>query len=524
MSGWDTIDTSAAAGDWDAPMKGAESMADLEAEWAKEDIKKKKLNAKRAKERDPDYQIDPRDPKKEAALFGNLDPVDLAARMESLSKVTVSVTGADVPKQLESFDADHIYWLIRENLKLCHYNSPTPVQRACIPIVAAGRDIMASAQTGSGKTAAFVIPIINVILQGGPCDVAPVIENDRLITVYPLVLVLEPTRELAVQVNEETKKFSYRSWVRTRCVYGGIPIDNQVEQLKGRGVDLLIATPGRLQDLINRKFISLSKVRCLVLDEADRMLDMGFGPAVHKLMSTDMPRSDQGRQTLLFSATFPDKIEQLSKTFLKNPLRVKVGRVGSVASTISQTFINVSGGAKESTFLEILPTCLPGRVLVFTDSKAAANRLEDLVRERMKVNAGAIHGDKDQISREQALYDFKAGKISVLCATSVAARGLDIDNVTHVVNYDIPKDEDEYVHRIGRTGRAGKIGASTSLYSPARDQITVARLIKKNTISWDALKTLSQQQRATLRRLAEGPESELVQAGGFRRGNGGGNW
>ncbi|KAJ3147560.1 DEAD-box ATP-dependent RNA helicase [Geranomyces michiganensis] len=520
MSGWDVTDTSSAACGWDIPMTAPESMADLEAQWAKEDIKKSKLREKRAKERDPEYQIEPRDPKTEAALFGKLDPVDLAARMESLSKVSVSVMGTSIPKQLTSFDDANIFWLIRENLKLCHYNAPTPVQRACIPIVAAGRDIMASAQTGSGKTAAFVIPILNVILQGGPCDVAPVIENDRLVTVYPLVLVLEPTRELAVQVNEETKKFGYRSWVRTRCVYGGIPIDHQVEQLKGRGVDLLIATPGRLQDLINRNFISLSKVRCLVLDEADRMLDMGFEPAVRKLMSTDMPRSNQGRQTLLFSATFPEKIEELSKTFLKDPLRVKVGRVGSVASTITQKFISVPGGAKDSALLDILPNCLPGRVLVFTDSKAAADRIESLIKNTLKVNAGAIHGDKDQPSREQALYEFKTGKISVLCATSVAARGLDIDNVSTVMNYDIPKDEDEYVHRIGRTGRAGKLGASTSLYSHARDQITVARLVKKNTVPWDSLKMLPQQQLTTLKNLVNGPESALIQVGGFRRGGG----
>ncbi|KAI8917774.1 DEAD-domain-containing protein [Powellomyces hirtus] len=445
--------------------------------------------------------------------------------MEALNKVKVTATGQNVPKSMNSFERDDLFWLLRENLKLCHYVTPTPVQQACIPVVTAGRDLMASAQTGSGKTAAFVIPIMNVMLQGGPCDVAPEIEDDRLVTVYPLVLVLEPTRELAIQVYEESKKFGYRSWIRARVVYGGVSLDRQVDQLKGRGVDLLIATPGRLQDLINRNFINLSKVRCLVLDEADRMLDMGFEPAVRQLMDTDMPSSDEGRQTLLFSATFPTRIERMSQTFLQNPVRVKVGSVGSVATTIRQNFIPVSSGGKDEALLALLPNTLPGRVLVFTDSKDGAARLEQMIRDQLQIGAGSIHGAKDQWSREEALRAFKSGEIEVLCATSVAARGLDINNVTHVINYDIPKDDDEYVHRIGRTGRVGKEGESTSLFLPARDCCAVARLVKKEAVPVESLKGLKDLQRKEIRRLVEGPEANLYMTntsnrggGGFRRG------
>ncbi|KAJ3023106.1 DEAD-box ATP-dependent RNA helicase [Thoreauomyces humboldtii] len=520
--GWEAISNNIPAGrGWGDAKQWAIEKKEMEALWAEQDAKKAKLNAKRAKERDPDFDLEEADPKKESAIFGKLSSMDQSIGMEAMSRVRVTVKGSNPPQPMETFEGEELFWLIKENLKLCHYEKPTPVQKYCIPVVTSGRDLMASAQTGSGKTAAFVVPVMNGMLMGGPCGVKPEIIDDRLTTVYPLVLILEPTRELAIQVHDETKKYGYRSWVRSRIVYGGVPIDKQVDHLKGRGVDLLIATPGRLQDLINRHFINLSEVRCLVLDEADKMLDMGFAPAIHQLMSTDMPTSAEGRQTLLFSATFPKSMETLARTFLHDPVRVMVGQVGSVANTIQQDFIVVYDvEKKESALLDILPTCLPGRILVFVDSKAVADKLETMINSNLpNLRAGAIHGGRDQWSREDALDKFKSGAISILVATSVAARGLDIQDVTQVINFDIPKDDDEYVHRIGRTGRIGREGKASSLYCPRRDDYAVARLIKKGTITPADLKALSRQNLEHLRTLVEGSPEALQHGGqGFSRG------
>ncbi|KAI8824515.1 P-loop containing nucleoside triphosphate hydrolase protein [Fimicolochytrium jonesii] len=512
MDTWGQVESAAPAAGWVLHEPVRQSEDDWRAEFEADQARRQKKHEKTAKEREPEYVIEKRDPKLEKRIFKLSTAGGIA--FSELAKVKVTVKGDRIPTPMESYENESLHWLIRENLVLCKYNQPTLVQKHCIPIVTAGRDVMASAQTGSGKTAAFCIPIMNVILQGGPCDVAPEVEDNRLVTVYPLVLILEPTRELAIQIYEECKKFGYRSWIRTRLVYGGVPIDQQVDQLKGRGVDLLIATPGRLQDLIDRKFISLSKVRCLVLDEADRMLDMGFEPAIRKLTETDMPTSKDGRQTLLFSATFPPKIQRLGETFLKDSLRVMIGSVGSVASTINQRFIQTHYSEKDSRLLKLLEEFLPGRILVFVDSKALADRLQTMINTRSKALSDAIHGGRDQWGREAALQKFKDGEINVLVATSVAARGLDISDVTHVINYDIPKDDDEYVHRIGRTGRIGRVGHSVSLFSPGRDDYTIAKLAKKGTIPWDVIeKSLQSAQKSFIKRLMEGPGEELYRPG-----------
>ncbi|KAJ3298156.1 DEAD-box ATP-dependent RNA helicase [Borealophlyctis nickersoniae] len=412
---------------WESQQQGPQDWKAQVASWEFE-------SAMMQKKLDPEFIIEERDKAKEKSIFATSHSSGI--RFEELGKVPVEIKGNDIPPPMESFDTDDLFWLIKENIQLCKFKQPTPVQcdqKYSIPIIAKNRDMMASAQTGSGKTAAFVIPILHRMLDTGPCDVEPMISEDMLVTVYPLLLILEPTRELAIQIYDEVKK-----------VYGGVPIDKQVKHIRTKGVDLLIATPGRLQDLIDRGFISLSKVRTLVLDEADRMLDMGFEPHIRKLIETDMPTSEQGRQTLLFSATFPPNIRRLAQTFLNsNHIVLHVGRVGSVSQTIVQKLVFVERGAKDSQLLEILTNAPPGKkskTLIFTDTKTAADSLEELLPRTFRgLKVGVIHGGRDQWQREAALDNFKSGDVMCLVATAVAARGLDIYNVAHVINYDIPK-------------------------------------------------------------------------------------
>lgn len=276
-------------------------------------------------------------------------------------------------------------------------------------------------------------------------------------------MILAPTRELVSQIHEEARKFAYRSWVRTAVVYGGADIGSQLKQVE-RGCDLLAATPGRLVDLIERGRISLSNIRYLVLDEADRMLDMGFEPQIRRIVQgEDMP-DVQARQTLMFSATFPRDIQMLAKDFLKDYIFLSVGRVGSTSENITQKIEYVEDADKRSVLLDILASQPGGLTLIFVETKRMADMLSDFLI-ASNLPATSIHGDRTQRERENALATFRQGRTPVLVATAVAARGLDIPNVTHVINYDLPSDIDDYVHRIGRTGRAGNTGISTAFFN-----------------------------------------------------------
>lgn len=299
---------------------------------------------------------------------------------------------------------------------------------------------------------------------------------DRRAKIAPITLVLAPTRELALQIYEEAKKFAYRSWVRPCTVYGGTPIGDQLRDLE-RGCGLLVATPGRLVDLIERQRLTLSKIRYLVLDEADRMLDMGFEPQIRRIVQQeDMPAE---RQTLMFSATFPRNMQMLARDFLLDYVFLAVGRVGSSSENITQQVVYVEEEEKRSSLLDILHTDAEiaansenpaaNLTLVFVETKRAADMLCNYLIDQA-FPATAIHGDRTQREREWAIQSFKSGKTPVLVATAVASRGLDIPNVTHVVNYDLPKDIDDYVHRIGRTGRAGNVGKSTAFFNMHQDK------------------------------------------------------
>lgn len=335
---------------------------------------------------------------------------------------------------------------------------------------------MACAQTGSGKTAGFLFPIFSAMFTYGPIAPPPDTSygsyGGRSRKAYPTGLVLAPTRELVSQIHDEARKFAYRSWVRPAVVYGGADIGQQIRALD-RGCDLLCATPGRLVDLMERGRISLANIKYLVLDEADRMLDMGFEPQIRRIVEgEDMPGVEL-RQTLMFSATFPKEIQMLARSFLKDYVFLSVGRVGSTSENITQRIEYVDDQDKKSLLLDLLVAEQSGGlVLVFVETKRMADALCDFLCAQ-RHGATSIHGDRTQREREAALHAFRTGRAPILVATAVAARGLDIPNVTHVILYDLPSDIAEYTHRIGRTGRAGNTGTSTAFFN--RNNLSLGR-------------------------------------------------
>ncbi|KAL8673728.1 MAG: hypothetical protein Q9168_001889, partial [Polycauliona sp. 1 TL-2023] len=418
--------------------------------------------------RDGKHIPGPANPRVERELFGvPNDPSKLQTgiNFSNYDDIPVEASGQDVPDPILQFTNPPLDDHLLSNIKLASYTTPTPVQKYSVPIVMGGRDLMACAQTGSGKTGGFLFPILSQAFINGPSAVAPPAGGMgyRSRKALPTSLILAPTRELVSQIYDEARKFAYRSWVRPCVVYGGADIGSQLRAMD-RGCDLLVATPGRLVDLMERGRISLANIRYLVLDEADRMLDMGFEPQIRRIVEgEDMPNV-QGRQTLMFSATFPREIQMLARDFLKDYVFLSVGRVGSTSENITQKVEYVEDADKRSVLLDILHTHGAGLSLIFVETKRMADSLSDfLINQRFP--ATSIHGDRTQRERERALEMFRNGRCPILVATAVAARGLDIPNVTHVVNYDLPTDIDDYVHRIGRTGRAGNTGLSTAFFN-----------------------------------------------------------
>ncbi|CAA0842792.1 DEAD-box ATP-dependent RNA helicase 37 [Striga hermonthica] len=384
---------------------------------------------------------------------------------DAYEDIPVETSGDNVPPPVNTFAEIDLGEAVNLNIRRCKYVKPTPVQRHAMPISLAGRDLMACAQTGSGKTAAFCFPIISGIMKGHLSQ-----RQRGVRTVYPLALILSPTRELSMQIHDEARKFAYQTGVRVVVAYGGAPIHQQLRELE-RGVDILVATPGRLVDLLERAKVSLQMIRYLALDEADRMLDMGFEPQIRKIVEQmDMPPRGE-RQTMLFSATFPKEIQRMASDFLSNYIFLAVGRVGSSTDLIVQRVEYVQEGDKRSYLMDLLhaqrANGTQGKqalTLVFVETKKGADSLEHWLYMN-GFPATTIHGDRSQQERELALRSFKSGKTPILVATDVAARGLDIPHVAHVINFDLPNDIDDYVHRIGRTGRAGKTGLATAFFN-----------------------------------------------------------
>ena len=387
--------------------------------------------------------------------------------------IEIKVSGENPPAPIDNFEAAGLRNIVLENIKKSGYTKPTPVQKHALPIIMDGRDLMACAQTGSGKTAAFAVPIINTLLDK-PVDL--VIGS----TCEPQVIIVSPTRELTIQIWQQIVKFAHNSILKTVVAYGGTSVIHQGGKLTS-GCHILVATPGRLLDFLDRGRIAFGSVRFLVLDEADRMLDMGFLPNIERMVDHETMVPLGERQTLMFSATFPDEVQHLAKRFLNNYLFLAVGIVGGACADVEQNFYEVARNKKKDMLKEVLERendagVLKG-TLVFVEMKRKADFIAAFLSEN-NYPTTSIHGDRLQRQREEALADFKSGKMAILVATAVAARGLDIKNVAHVINYDMPKAIDEYVHRIGRTGRVGNRGRATSFFDPDDDAPLRSDLIR----------------------------------------------
>ncbi|XP_075149989.1 ATP-dependent RNA helicase vasa isoform X2 [Haematobia irritans] len=411
-----------------------------------------------------EFYIPPEPTENEDEIFGS--GITSGINFSKYDSIPVQVTGENAPAAIQTFEDANLRELVLNNVKRSGYKMPTPIQKTAIPVISAGRDLMACAQTGSGKTASFLLPIINSLLnEGGETTIGK-----------PQALIVSPTRELAIQIFNEARKFALGSYLNIRIVYGGTSSKHQGENIGRGGSHILICTPGRLLDFVEKGFISFEDIRFVVLDEADRMLDMGFKESVEKIMNHPTMRSMDQRQNLMFSATFPPEIQRMAGAYLNEYIFIAIGVVGGACSDVTQNIYEVKKYQKRAKLLEILQEN-PDGTIVFVETKRGADFLASLLSET-EFPTTSIHGDRLQRQREEALADFKSGKMKVLIATSVAARGLDIKNVNHVVNYDMPQSIDEYVHRIGRTGRVGNNGRATSFFDPESDSGIANDLIK----------------------------------------------
>ena len=335
---------------------------------------------------------------------------------------------------------------VLKGVRAAGYTTPTPIQQKAIPIILSGKDLTGAAQTGTGKTAAFVLPILSLLLQGPP----------RL-----RALVLTPTRELAAQVETNARDYARFTDLRVGVVYGGVPLPPQERMLKQHGVDLLVATPGRLLDLHDRLALRLDFVEIFVLDEADRMVDMGFAPDLKRIIRL-LPKT---RQTLMFSATMPPELNRVAKEALVDPVRVDLAPPNRPAAGITQAVYPVPKTLKTELLNEILSRTEVRSVIVFTRTKHGADRLARQLQ-RFGHAVAALHGNRSQSQRERALADLKRGRVQVMVATDIASRGIDVEGITHIINFDVPHTPEDYVHRIGRTGRVEAVGDAFTLMSP----------------------------------------------------------
>lgn len=390
------------------------------------------------------------------------------------------------------------------------YVNPTPIQLAAIPHLLQGKDLLGCAQTGTGKTAAFALPMIQ-FLSSNP---------KRLVPKQPRALILTPTRELAIQIDESFRTYGQFLKIKTALVFGGVSQGPQVKALS-QGVDVLVATPGRLKDLINQRYINLQGLEIFVLDEADRMLDMGFIADIRKIISM-LP---QKRQNLFFSATMPPDIEKLASTMLTNPERVEVTPVSSTAEKIVQSVMYVDKDKKRDLLRTILKDPKFSRVIVFTRTKHGANKVVEILV-RNGISSEAIHGNKSQNARQKSLDNFKKGRVRILVATDIAARGIDIDDISHVINFELPNISESYVHRIGRTARAGAQGKAISFCdSEERAYLKDIEKLIGRAIPVDPDQPYHSKNVEHAKVLSHGKAKALIEGvrGGNRGGGGGGN-
>ena len=383
-------------------------------------------------------------------------------------KVVAGLPAGDVVEPaadaLPGFDDLGLIPELLQAVKDAGYTSPTPIQLQAIPHAMQGRDLIGLAQTGTGKTASFTLPILHRLLEEGQGHVTAGAHRVR-------VLVLTPTRELCVQVDESFRKYGKHTTLRVAAIFGGVGIEPQTKELK-RGVDVIVATPGRLLDHMERQNVAFDDLEVMVLDEADRMLDMGFAPQLNRIVA-EVPRF---RQTLLFSATMPPEVEALARKYLRKPMVIQVGRRSSAASTVTHAVYPVPRDKKTDLLAQLLTEKGMDSVLIFSRTKHGADKVVRHLESR-GISATAMHADKSQGERMRALEDFKSGKVRVLVATDIAQRGLDVSGISHVINYDVPQQPEDYVHRIGRTGRAAATGDAYTFMAP--DEIAMVRSIER---------------------------------------------
>ncbi|CAE7207608.1 ATP-dependent RNA helicase DED1 [Pyrenophora teres f. teres] len=393
----------------------------------------------------------------------------------------VTVQGPNKPNPVRNFEDAGLHPIMLENVKLCQYTYPTPIQSYCIPAVLTGHDVVAIAQTGSGKTAAFLIPILSKLMgkarqlaapRPNPVRYNPLTDKVRA---EPLVLVVCPTRELACQTFDEARRLCYRTMLRPCVIYGGAPTKNQREQLE-MGCDILIATPGRLMDFAqNANLLSFRRLKFTIIDEADELLSGGWEDVMEKIFQGGDTNTDADHTYLMFSATFPKEARRLAKEYMADDFtRIKVGRVGSTHENIKQQIIWVEESAKNQALFDLIFSEGPQRTLVFTNSKAKCDMVDDFLYNKA-LPVTSIHSDRTQREREDALRSFRTARCPILVATGVTARGLDVANIKHVINYDLPSTMHdgitEYIHRIGRTARIGNEGKATSFFNDRNEDI-----------------------------------------------------
>jgi ATP-dependent RNA helicase DDX3X len=490
-------------------------------------------------------RIRSRNPAEEKRLFGDPNRQKAGIHFNDYLKLPIEESGENIPPAFETFEELKLPETLSTTIQLMGYETPTPIQRHAIPYVMARRDAICCAQTGSGKSFAFILPLVKYLIDGRdtktlaiPPPSSQTSRNRSRPIIYPYVVIMAPTRELATQIKEEADKCTYRTGFRACVAHGGER--NRVDQLRDmeRGCDILIGTPGRLSDFVEEGRLSFACVSHLILDEGDRMLDMGFMPQMRSLINDyDMPLA--GRHTMLFSATFAKEVQSLAQEFLSTGyIFLSVGRVGSATDNVEQHFMNVEEHNKRDQLLDVIAETMEEeevdtetkkksedegktedsnatkpvhRILVFVETKRDADGIEAFLT-KQGIVATSIHGDRTQPEREDALRAFKQGTCAVLVATDVASRGLDIPNVTLVVNYSGPHDADSYVHRIGRAGRAGNVGKAITFLNSGNVAIAEAigqhlREAKKEVPAWfDTLR---------------GRGAQSIRRGGFGGGSGG---
>lgn len=423
--------------------------------------------------------------------------------------------GADRPAIENTFKSLHLAEPLLKALHEEGYDNPTPIQAQSIPLIMASKDVLGCAQTGTGKTAAFAVPILHRLMQDAP-------DKSRKGPALPRVLVLSPTRELATQIGDSFATYGRHTGLVHTVIFGGVSQFHQVKALH-KGVDILVATPGRLIDLMEQRLVTLSSVKIFVLDEADRMLDMGFIKPIQRIAAA-IPKGVTQRQTLLFSATMPREIQHLADALLHNPAKVSVTPVSSAAPLIEQQLFHVHKLQKQALLTHLLEEHDSQRAVVFTKTKHGADKVQRKLNQS-GITAEAIHGNKAQNYRTRALAAFRDGRSRVLVATDVAARGLDVDDVTHVFNYDLPMEPEAYVHRIGRTGRMGKQGLAISFCdAEERDLLRqIERLTGKKIPNQvlPPLPSVAELASTAEAKKAEWEAKQFAPRGGGHRGEGG---